>query len=187
MGARGDTEKLRNLILYLSKKSENDSKFGSMKLNKLLFFIDFYFYRRTGKSLTGEIYQKIQKGPAPKAMLPLLDEMKSAGELDLIRGSYFGFLQRRPHALREPDLSVFSNAELEIADEVIERFKGHNGTEISKEAYEEFNIKSFSEKESIPYTIALVDYKGFTPEELEWARENERELAGTDNAGGQAS
>jgi hypothetical protein len=39
---RPDDEKLRELILYVSTLSENDPNFGAAKLNKLLFYTDFW-------------------------------------------------------------------------------------------------------------------------------------------------
>ena len=54
-----DTTKLRELILYLARESEGDDYFGVVKLNKLLFYIDFEAYRRFGKSVTEQEYQAL--------------------------------------------------------------------------------------------------------------------------------
>ena len=35
--------KFRELILNISEQSEGDSTFGAVKLNKLLFYIDFHY------------------------------------------------------------------------------------------------------------------------------------------------
>jgi antitoxin SocA-like protein len=71
-----DDRKIKELILYLASKSEQDPRFSATKLNKLLFYCDFASYRRWGRAITGHSYQKLQFGPAPKAMLPLLEQMK---------------------------------------------------------------------------------------------------------------
>lgn len=68
---RTDDRKRRELILYLASRSEEDPRFSSTKLNKLLFYCDFTAYRQLGQSITGHGYQKLQFGPAPKAMLPI--------------------------------------------------------------------------------------------------------------------
>jgi hypothetical protein len=36
-----DDRKMKELILYLASKSEDDPRFSSTKLNKLLFYCDF--------------------------------------------------------------------------------------------------------------------------------------------------
>jgi hypothetical protein len=51
-------ERLKNLILYISKQSENDPNFSTEKLGMLLYLIDTRVYRETGKSLTGSVYIK---------------------------------------------------------------------------------------------------------------------------------
>jgi len=65
--ASPDDRKMKELILYLTAKSEGDLRFSPDKLNKLLFHCDFTAYRQLGRSITGYSYQKLQSGPAPKA------------------------------------------------------------------------------------------------------------------------
>lgn len=50
--------KLRELILYVCKKLEDDPNFDEEKLKAVLFFTDFTAYRRFGKSITGQEYIK---------------------------------------------------------------------------------------------------------------------------------
>ena len=38
-------EKFKELVLYISRRSEHDQAFGAIKLNKLLVFSDFYSFR----------------------------------------------------------------------------------------------------------------------------------------------
>src|SRR6266487_3415423 len=47
-------EKLRELILHICIRSEDDEAFGAVKLNKLLFFSDFHAFLRLGKPITGQ-------------------------------------------------------------------------------------------------------------------------------------
>ena len=48
-----DDRKMKELILYLAARSEDDPRFSSTKLNKLLFYCDFTAYRQLGRSITG--------------------------------------------------------------------------------------------------------------------------------------
>src|SRR5687767_3702503 len=75
-----DDSKLAELILFIAHRSECDERFGAVKLNKLLFFSDFLAYGRLGSSITGQDYQKLQHGPAPRKLLPVVREMEESGD-----------------------------------------------------------------------------------------------------------
>lgn len=49
-------EKLKELILYITIRSEGDRHFDSDKLKKLLFFSDFLAYLYFGEPITGHEY-----------------------------------------------------------------------------------------------------------------------------------
>ena len=87
---KADDAKMKELILYLAAKSEKDPRFSSTKLNKLLFYCDFAAFRQLGKPITGHSYQKLQFGPAPKAMLPVLDKMKDEKACVEVERDHFG-------------------------------------------------------------------------------------------------
>src|SRR4051812_35918399 len=114
------TQKLQELVLYIAKMSEGDPTFGAIKLNKLLFYSDFRHFLETGKSITGQEYQKLQNGPSPRQMLPVLDHLQEQKRLAIAERDYFGHLQKRPMALREPDLALFSGPEIAIVDRMIQ-------------------------------------------------------------------
>lgn len=73
-------EKLRNLILYICKLSEDDPSFDMQKLETLLFFCDFTAYRRSGHSITGQTY--IEQGEPTMASI---EEEISAIEAQLAK------------------------------------------------------------------------------------------------------
>jgi uncharacterized phage-associated protein len=68
-------EKLINAIIYFAKHTKHC---GKTKLLKLLYFLDFYHFKQTGKSVTGLEYFAWEKGPVPKDLFEELpDNMKS--------------------------------------------------------------------------------------------------------------
>lgn len=75
--------RFRELILYISQKCADDSTFGSVKLNKILFFSDFLTYAEFGEPITGFVYQKLANGPAPNRLLPIRNDMIEKGDLGL--------------------------------------------------------------------------------------------------------
>jgi hypothetical protein len=173
-----DHKKLRELILYIAVASEGDETFGSTKLNKLLFFSDFLCYMETGSAITWEEYQKLKNGPAPRALLPVSEEMRQGHELELADRRHYGRLQKRPMALRDPDLSVFTAAEIAVVERVLRRFRDKNASEISATSHQFLEWQLAGEGETIPYISSLFYTRDLTRQETEWA--NDLDLAGAE-------
>lgn len=72
-----DREKLINAMIYFV---QNTKHCHTLKLFKLLNFLDFEHYRQTGKSVTGQRYVAWKQGPAPNA---LWHELQEGGRDDL--------------------------------------------------------------------------------------------------------
>jgi hypothetical protein len=131
----GAQKRLAEAILYVSSVCQDDPAFGMTRLNKTLFEADFLSFSLRSKPITGVRYQRIENGPAPKAMLPRLNELVERGELVVQPANFGGRTQRRPIALREPDLSVFDGADIAILDRIIRDAWGKMATEVSKESH----------------------------------------------------
>ena len=151
-----DFKKLQELVLYISKRSQEDEAFGAVKLNKLLFYADFTAYRRLGKSITGADCQHLPEGPAPRELLQVRRTLIDQGTIDLVRRDYFDGIQERVVANREPDLAVFTADEVAIADEVIKEAWGISARTISDVSHDEFGWRATKDGESIPYETAWI-------------------------------
>ena len=165
------TDKLRELVLYVCTASEGDEAFGSVKLNKLLFYSDFLSYLRHGVPITGQEYQKLKNGPAPRPMLMLLRDMQTTGQLAMAERRFFGRAQKRPLALREADLTGFSAQEIATVNQVLRNFQGRNGTEISELSHNFPGWQLAEEGETIPYSSVLLHRRELTAQERRWAQE----------------
>lgn len=164
-------DKLRELVLYVCKVSEADELFGSTKLNKLLFFSDFLCYLENGMSITGQEYFKLEHGPAPRLMLPLMRDMQTANQLAIAERKHFGKIQKKPIALREALLARFSGQEIAVVDYVIGKLKGFDGTEISELSHQFTGWELAEEEETIPYSSVLLDKGELTAQERQWVQE----------------
>ncbi|HET9225720.1 MAG TPA: Panacea domain-containing protein [Thermoanaerobaculia bacterium] len=166
-------DKMRELILYLAARSEADPRFSSTKLNKLLFYCDFGAYQQLGHSITGHSYRKLQFGPAPKAMLPILEQMKGDRECAEIERDHFGRSQRRVVALRSPDVALFSAEELRLADSIVEELWESNATAVSDLSHDFIGWKVAALNEIIPYETVFVGDPGLpvSEEEVEFCRQ----------------
>jgi hypothetical protein len=153
---RPDDEKLRELILYVSTLSKDDDNFGATKLNKLLFYADFLAYQRFGKSVTGQEYQALPQGPAPRHLKPVIERMQRLGDLRIEEHGRYKFRRKQPVAIRMADLSKFREEEVILAHEVIQRFWTLNATQISDESHFFLGWKLAKEGETIPYSVILI-------------------------------
>jgi hypothetical protein len=178
-GTRVDDRKMRELILYLASKSEEDPWFSATKLNKLLFYCDFTAYRELGRSITGHAYQKLTYGPVPKAMLPVLERMKGDGDCVEVERELFGRSQRRVRAERAPETGVFSEHELVLADRILGQLRDHTASEVSELSHDFIGWRVAAPNEVIPYETVFVGEPAAAPlskEEVEFCRRVEREV-----------
>lgn len=152
-------EKLKELILFIARRSEDDPKFGSVKLNKLLFFSDFAAYARLGTSITGQAYQKLANGPCPKRLIPVKEQLEQNRALAMQERSTYGHTQKRPIALRDADLSLFTGEEIAIVTEVVSALRTKNAKGISTLSHQFAGWELAADRELIPYQMALVKFR----------------------------
>jgi hypothetical protein len=152
-------EKLEELILFIASRSEQDPLFGSVKLNKLLFYADFLAYVKLGKAITEQEYMRLPKGPAPRVMLPTLKDMEAKKTLARKERDFYGRTQKVPVALREANLEKFTADEIAVVTEVINTLKSKNAKGISTLSHKFDGWKLAGDRETIPYEVALVELR----------------------------
>jgi len=160
-----DDRKLAELILLIAKRSEGDPAFGAVKLNKLLFHCDFSAYLTFGKPITGQEYFALKNGPTPRRLLPVTEKMEKRRDLAFQKVNYYGRIQKRPVALRPPNYSLFTPHEVALIDEIVQTWRGKNATEISDHSHLFIGWKVAREKETIPYSTALIGVREPTADE----------------------
>ena len=160
--------RLGELILYVSEKSAFDVYFGSVKLNKILYFSDFLAYGNQGEAITGAEYRHLKQGPAPTRLVEVRDALVNAGHL-AIQPIQFpdGKTQYRPVNRRKADISHFRPEHIETVDWVIEQLKGLNATETSDLSHLELGWKLTKEYEPIDYRTVFLSDEPLTAAELQ--------------------
>jgi hypothetical protein len=164
-----DARRLRELILFIARRCEGDPTFGSIKLNKILWYSDFAAFASLGKSITGARYQHLPEGPALVAMVPVLRDMTIEQEIREVRGTE-GPKHRRAVALREPDLSLFEAEEVGIVTEFITELWAVPAHEVSALSHETMAWRLTEDRQEIPYGMAFLSAEEPTEEDLAWLR-----------------
>ena len=124
--------KLKNMILFFIEKY--DGVFFTM-MNKLLFYTDFYSYKMTSKGMSGLAYKAIQRGPVPirwDRIYSFYDDIHQ----EIIHFDS-GVEGTRLTSTQSPDLSEFTEEELNILETIYLRFKSENSTKISDISHNE--------------------------------------------------
>jgi hypothetical protein len=167
-------EKFKELILYIAQESEGDSTFGATKLNKILFFCDFLSYRAYGEPITGQRYFKLPFGPAPRALVPVVQELIEEEACIKVQRSRFGRPQETLFAKREARLEVFTSRDIALADYVLRQLRGNDAKEVSDLSHEFIGWHLAGDQEDIPYeAIFLGDPRKLTltEEEVQYGRQ----------------
>ncbi len=76
-----DERAYKNAVLYFIKYC-NNQYLHATKLNKLLYYLDFIYFRDHQKSITGDTYIHQGYGPVPTRIDEVLAKLKSEGAID---------------------------------------------------------------------------------------------------------
>lgn len=144
-------EKIANMILYFAEQT----KPFKTKLNKLLFYSDFYHYKKTCFSISGARYMAIQMGPVPKNFGGIFDYAINHNYVivevvDFENGNVGEkFI---PNGQRAFDDSLFERSEIIALELIRDKFKADSTRDIIEKSHKETawkeNVEGFKE---IPY------------------------------------
>ena len=169
---REEDRKLAELILYVSHKCTNDLYFGATKLNKILYFSDFFAYGNWGSSITGAEYQNLVNGPAPRHLLPVREALEHCKDLALQPVRFnSGKTQQRTVPLREPDLSLFSGQEIALVDDVIKMLVNMDAQATSDLSHRMVGWKMTAVGETIPYATIFLSNEPLSDAEIKRGQE----------------
>ena len=138
--------KRRKLKSIFSKMMQ---EVGTSKLflNKMMFYIDFKHFKKFGKSITGSDYVAMQYGPCPKDFYAILQEMIEDGNIIPIEEHCF-------KVKKSPDMSGFSDKELETIDKIINLCREDGGRALYDLSHKEKGFLETPLMEEIPYEYA---------------------------------
>jgi len=164
------TAKLRELMLYIAAKTEKTASFGSIKMNKALYYSDFIWYAKTGKSMTGVTYHKRDFGPVPRGLLPVQEALIKAEEAELLlrptplpNGE-----EKRLIAKRKPQLDgLFTADQIALVDEIIEELAPWSAHAVSDATHQHLGWLLAEYAQDIPYYTVFLDDAIAKPSDIE--------------------
>lgn len=153
-------KKYKNVILYFASKISNGCVFGKKKAYKLCYYLDFDFFEKFEKPITGDIYHKLQMGPAPAYFDAIASELKKEGLLSIKpKSTGLGYKDTIVYkALKEPDMNVFDKEEIKMLERIVKKYGNKTGKELENLTHKEAPYLAVEEGEEIPFELA--HYRG---------------------------
>lgn len=128
-----DPEKLREVLLYVLDKVGAKPNVGETVLYKLLYFIDFDYYEKTGQSVTGLTYLRNHYGPTPAIdFKQVVEGMEANEDLEIVETKYFNNKQKKYLPNKKASLNELSASEIKHIDETLRRLSDKTATELSE-------------------------------------------------------
>ena len=116
--AKINQKKYKNAVLFFTKKIQNGT-LGKLKMMKLLYYLDFDFFEKYGRSVTGDEYLRFENGPVPRMAEKLLKEMNGKEIAITKRKMGDGYNdQLHIEAEKDFDVNVFEKEELLMVEEI---------------------------------------------------------------------
>lgn len=154
MTARINEKKYKNAILFFAGKIKNGT-LGKLKMMKLLYFLDFDFFERYGRSITGDSYLRFENGPVPRMGEKILKEMNGREIKITNRKVKEGYRdQQHIEALKEFDLKAFDKEELLMLEDLAAKWEKFTGAEMKNASHGEAPWIATKPNEVIDYNLA---------------------------------
>lgn len=163
------TEKFKALTHFIINEcSDSPSKLGATRLNKALWHADVLAYRATGQSVTGDNYVKRQNGPVPAEILATVRELTDENKI-VVREPEHQYDPRKFISTDNPDVSMLSETEMDLARHAIRKVCSKTTTEVSDETHD-IIWEAAKLGEHIPMSAMLAGRSGEITENVaDWA------------------
>lgn len=147
--------KYRNAILFFAHRIQNGT-LGKLKLMKLLYYLDFDFFEKNGRSVTGDEYLRFENGPVPRMAEKILKQMEGRDIKISKRKIADGYRdQLHVEALTAFDVGVFEKEEILLLEELASKWERFSGAEMKNATHGEAPWIATAPNEVIDYNLVL--------------------------------
>lgn len=153
-------KKYEQVIIYLCSKLGGEIR-GKKKLAKLLYYLDFDFFEKFQKSITGDIYNAYPKGPLPSMLGEITADMVKKGLLEVKSKKEWGEEYAPTEIFKcstKPDISVFNKDEIKMLNRIAKRYGALNGEQLAELSHAEAPYSATELYKEVPYEFTY--YRG---------------------------
>ena len=158
-------EKFEQVFLYVLNEVGSKSNIGETVLHKLMYFIDFDYYEKYKKSLTGIEYKKNLQGLTFDHSL--LKQMEDKNFIQCVRETVGRYEQKKYIALKNAELTNFSAIEIKHIDKTLAQHSDKTATQIKEYSYGDVPWVITNDRETIPYESVFYRSDLYSVKELE--------------------
>jgi len=156
-------KKYKDIILYLADQLGGEIK-GKKKLAKLLYFVDFDYFEKFQKSLTGDVYKALPMGPFPVSMEKVLTDLVTEKKITVIREKMRDdFNPTEIYRVKNKVAGSFSKDELRVLDRVVLKYGHLSGKQLEDLTHAEAPYIGTEPNQEIAYELAF--YRGTNTDE----------------------
>ncbi|MBR6517821.1 MAG: SocA family protein [Bacilli bacterium] len=150
-----DNEKFKATIHYIISKCGFKDNVGRTVLYKLLYFSDFDYYELYEESLTGERYIRKPKGPVPIHFNDAKNELINEGKIKETSEVVINYPRYKYSSIKPVNISIFSNEELEVIDDTINKISHMRSGQISDYSHRDLPWRVASPNEELDYEFVF--------------------------------
>jgi uncharacterized phage-associated protein len=152
--AKINQKKYKNAIIFFAQRIQNGT-LGKLKLMKLLYYLDFDFFEKYGRSITGDEYLRFDNGPVPRMGEKMIKEM-AGKEIKITKRKIGDGYNDQLHieALADFDVNVFEKEELMMLEEIAAKWEKFTGSEIKNASHGEAPWIATKPDDVIDYNLA---------------------------------
>ena len=131
-------DKLANTVLYLLEQCGSTPPPSSTALLKMLWYADYWHYKKHLHVITGANYVALERGPVLDGYKDQFRQLEAQGALEEKKAPVYGAKDKVEYIpLKQADESVFSESELETLAEVVAKCDGKTGRSLSAATHRE--------------------------------------------------
>ena len=146
-----DPNKMRETVLKVASRPRNQKPCDTDFIGMTMYFADTEAYRRLGQSITGATYHHMPRGPMPTELTDTIVQMTMTGDARCYLTTGIKSVTTQIEPARTPDLSSFSNDELQVLEDIMQSFHEYTTNHLSEHACAEAGYRATTVYNPIPY------------------------------------
>jgi uncharacterized phage-associated protein len=153
-------KKYEQAIIYLCSKLGGEVR-GKKKLAKLLYYLDFDFFEKYQRPITGDVYNAYPKGPLPVTLGEITAGMEKKGLLKISSVKEWGDAYAPTEIYKcevKSDISVFEDDEIKMLNRIVKKYGELNGEQLAELSHMEAPYAATELYKEIPYEFTY--YRG---------------------------
>jgi putative zinc finger/helix-turn-helix YgiT family protein len=146
-----DIEKMKNMILYILEKVGGTYK---TKINKLLWYIDFFHFKEHSTSISGSVYVHLPLGPIFDDYKWIISEMLQENLIEAEEVTWDDISGERLKPLVHYAKDFFSKEEFESMNFILCRLGKFTASKLKDRSHDEVAYRKTNDNEKISYNFA---------------------------------